>query len=411
MDWQTLGCNKNPFETDPINLETLKLFVGHKEQIKRCNNLFDESNINIIVEGARGVGTTSFANYLRFKSQIKKNYLTPRCEIRIEQNWTLETLLSAVIINIVRELEMMHPDKIKKNEIFLKAKALSNRMSEAFNSFGISVFGIGGSYSQNKTITQPSLISSVALGHHIEDLANLVVKLGYKNGILIQFNNLDIGIVHEEKYLLYLFNSVRDYLQIKNTSWIFVGDIGIRSFVASRVDRLDDIISHEENIMPLNKKDFLSLVDVRMQYFSTNSKNKKYIMPLDNEVLEYLYEVTEGRLRYIFNLISKLLRNIYFGGVTDKIGLHLAEEHIKNFARDRIKNHQLTTSEEAILNEIVNSKKITVNNLSQKVSRSLPYTSKCLKKLLKSNLVFFEKQGSTKIYAPSLDAKIAYSSK
>ena len=40
----------------------------------------------MVVEGARGVGTTSFSNYVRFNAQKKKNYLTPSYEIRIEKD-------------------------------------------------------------------------------------------------------------------------------------------------------------------------------------------------------------------------------------------------------------------------------------------------------------------------------------
>ena len=405
MDWYALGFMGNPFETDPITLETLDLFVGHEQQRKFSSKVIDNGNVNIIVEGARGVGTTSFANFLRFNAQIKKTYFTPRCEIRIERNWSLESLLGAVIINVVRELELVYEKKITKKEVFKKAKALANRMSEAYNSFGVSIFGVGINYGKSSSGTQPSMISSVALGHHIEDLATLVKELGYKNGLLIQFNNLDLGVVHEEKHLLSLFNAIRDYLQIRNTSWIFVGDRGLRSFIASQVDRLDDIITHEEVIKSLSKEDFLLLINKRLRSFA---KSKKYIMPIKKDVLEYLYKITEGRLRYIFNLIIKLFQNIYFVGIADTIGLKIAKQYIKVFANDRIKNHQLTSGEEDVLMKVVQAEKISVSILSKKCQKSIPYVSKCLSKLLATKLVSHERKGTLKIYMPSLDAQLAY---
>lgn len=48
-----------------------------------------------------------------------------------------------------------------------------------------------------------------------------------------------------------LFNALRDYTQTDGSSWLFVGDIGLRRFIAQEVDRLDDIISYEVEINPI----------------------------------------------------------------------------------------------------------------------------------------------------------------
>jgi hypothetical protein len=96
----------------------------------------------MIIEGRRGVGTTSFANFLRFTTQKKKLYLTPRNEIRVNPDWSLETLLSAVIANIIREIEFFQPTKIIKDRRFQDAKSISARISETYRSFGVDAFGL-----------------------------------------------------------------------------------------------------------------------------------------------------------------------------------------------------------------------------------------------------------------------------
>lgn len=70
---------------------------------------------------------------------------------------------------------------------------------------------------------------------------------------MIQLNNLDVNVVHSEDHLHYLFNAARDYFQTNHISWLFVGDVGLRSFIARRVDRLDDIISGDVVIKALSK--------------------------------------------------------------------------------------------------------------------------------------------------------------
>jgi len=145
----------------------------------------------MIIEGPRGVGTTSFANFLRFSTQKKKLHLTPRNEIRVNPDWSLETLLSAIIANIIREIEFFQPEKITKDKRFQDAKSLSTRIAETYRSFGIDAFSVGVSYGKNAGISsQPIIVPASVLGHHLEDLASLVKLSGYKHGILLQLNNL-----------------------------------------------------------------------------------------------------------------------------------------------------------------------------------------------------------------------------
>lgn len=106
MDWQAFGFKDDPLKTSPITKSTLKLFTGHHEEVRICMNALTGSNVRIVIEGARGVGTTSFGNYLRFSAETKKIYFTPRTEIKMEQGWRLETLLAAIISNFVREIEL-----------------------------------------------------------------------------------------------------------------------------------------------------------------------------------------------------------------------------------------------------------------------------------------------------------------
>ena len=61
MDWEGLGFRDNPLDTDPIKQKTLDLYVGHSDKVRICENVLAGKKVNLIIEGARGVGTTSFA--------------------------------------------------------------------------------------------------------------------------------------------------------------------------------------------------------------------------------------------------------------------------------------------------------------------------------------------------------------
>jgi hypothetical protein len=407
MQWETLGFKENPFTTDPIKQDTLNLYVGRQEEMAICKNVLSSKNINLVVEGERGVGTTSFANCLRFHAQEKHFYFTPTGEIPVQEKWSLEALLAVVIANVVREIELLNKTKLTKDKRFQDAKAISARIAEAYRSFGVEAFGFGLSYGKNGGIaSQPVIVPSTVLGHHLEDLAKVVQQAGYKYGLLIQLNNLDIGTIHSEEHLRGLFNALRDYLQIDGISWIFVGDIGLRQFIAQQVDRLDDIISYEALIDPLTTKEYKQLIEKRIEYYR---KDKHIKLPIDFDVFTYLYKVTKGRLRYVFGLVDRLTNKLSLGNLTDKITLAIAKPVIIKLAQSRIGRCKLNPSEIDALQVIVKNNEIQAGDIAKKLGKSTPHTSKLLAALVSAKLIHVTSKGRKRIYSPLLDAQIAFS--
>lgn len=407
MQWQSLGFKSDPLSTDPIFMETLKLYTGHEKEIQMCLNVLSEGNRRVVIEGARGVGTTSFANFVRFSLQEKKILFTPRNEIRVDAGWQLETLLSVIVANIVREIELFSSDAMTKDKRFQSAKSLSVRIAETYRSFGVDAFGVGFNYGKSAGIvTQPVLVPAAVLGHHLEDLVSLVKSQGYEKGIVIQLNNLDVGAVHEEGHLKYLFNALRDYSQTNGLSWLFVGDVGLRKFIAQQVDRLDDIISFEVKIDPLKKEEFKKLILKRVEFYRSNDKAE---LPVDMDVFSYLFDITRGRLRYIFGLIARLMPSLHIGDLTDRVTLDIAKSMLIKLAKTRIERNDITPAEEQILRIVVHKNECIITDVAKEMNKSVQYVGKVLNKLLESKLVSTRKHGKSKYYSPVLDAVIAYS--
>lgn len=410
MYWQTLGFKDDPLKTTPIADETLTLYTGHNNEIKACQNVLTSSNVRIVIEGARGVGTTSFGNYLRFTAQNDKRYFTTRNEIKVDQGWRLETLLAVITSHLVRELELFTNDmSITKDPRFQNAKAISSRIAETYRSFGIEAFGAGINYGKTAgVVTQPIIVPSPTLGHHIEDLVALIREHGYKNGVLLQLNNLDIGEVHIEQDIKYLFNALRDYTQMDGTNWLFVGDVGLRKFIAQQVDRMDDIISYEVKINPLNEEEFAEMLAKRFEYYRSSSKVE---IPIDMQVFTYLYKITSGRLRYIFGLVSRLMNSLHIGDLTDKVTIDLAKPMLIKLARDRVERTDITGAEEIALKLLVNLKKPTSSDVAEAMKKTPQYVGRLIASLHEKQLITAKKIGNIKHYYPSLDAVIAYSEK
>lgn len=406
MSWKSMGFKDNPLSIDPILLDTLSLYVGHEKELQMCRNVLDNSNTRIVIEGARGVGTTSFANYSRFSLQKEKLYLTPRNEIRVDYGWQLETLLAVIIANIIREIDYFAIDHLTKDKRFQDAKALSSRIAETYRSFGVEAFGFGGNYGKEAGIvTQPIIVPAAVLGHHLEDLAALVQESGYSNGLLIQLNNLDVGEIHDEATLKRLFNALRDYSQTKGISWLFVGDIGLRKFIAQNVDRLDDIISFETEIKPLDKTKFKELIQKRVEFYRSTPKID---LPIDLDVFFYLHKITKGRLRYVFGLLTRLMGSLHIGDLTDRITLNIAKPMIIKLTRARVARNNISPSEEEVLRQAVKMTNPTAATIANELGNTRQYIGRILKKLAASKLIHFRKHGSHKYVIPVLDAIIAY---
>lgn len=407
MDWQAFGFKEDPLQTTPITKATLELFTGHQKEVEMCQRVLESPNIRLVIEGARGVGTTSFANYLRFQAQAQKLCFTPRIEIKVEQGWRLETLLAAIISNLIREIELSdESENMISDDRFKDAKSLSTRIAETYRSFGVDAFGFGGSYSKQSGITQPIIVPSSTLGHHLEDLIILVKSAGYKHGVIFQLNNLDIGEIHSEEDMKYIFNALRDYTQINGSNWFFVGDTGLKKFISQQVDRLDDIISHETVLDPIAIDDLPEMIDRRVNFFR---ESPKVDLPIERNVFIYLYHITQGRLRYVFGLVSRLLNQLNVGGLTDKITLDLAKPMLVSLGLDRLKKADVTTNEEQILSYLVSHPGMTATRMVKEVGKSSQYVGRVMTSLVDKNLIHVQKNGREKMYHPSIDAVIAYS--
>lgn len=406
MQWESMGFKDEPFKTQPITAYTLELYTGNRDKIKNSQFALHSKNIVMVIEGLRGVGTTSFGNFLRFKAQKERKYFTPTSEIRVEPNWNADTLMAAVIANIVSTLELQYLEKIKGKSKFKEAKALVQRITETYRSFGASAFGFGANYGKSSNTTHPLIMPTQVLAGHLEDLTQVVYGLGFKCGILIQLNNLDVGVVQEEGHLKTLLNVMRDYFQMPGTSWLLVGDTSLRRFIAQEVDRVDDIITYETDITALSESDYLAMIEKRVEYFRVNPK---VILPVDKDVLLYLYKITKGRLRYIFGLLTRLFNVLQLGVLSDRITFDLAKPIIINYARERISRFNLSSNEELVLKAIAQRDSIQVKEIAKLLGKKGNYVSNILSQLQEYKLVGYTSEWRSHHYHASVEASIAYS--
>jgi DNA-binding MarR family transcriptional regulator len=168
---------------------------------------------------------------------------------------------------------------------------------------------------------------------------------------------------------------------------------------------MDDIISHEVSLKPIAIDDLPEMINRRVNFFRESSKVN---LPIDKEVFTYLYHLTNGRLRYVFGLISRLLNRLYVGDLTDKITLDVAKPMLVALGRDRVARADISTNEEHILSYLVSGFPMTATQIAKAIEKSSQYVGRVLTGLVDKNLVSIRWNGRDKLYTPVIDAIIAY---
>ncbi|GAG84706.1 unnamed protein product, partial [marine sediment metagenome] len=141
-------------------------------------------------------------------------------------------------------------------------------------------------------------------------------------------------------------------------------------------------------------------------YYKTKEGVK---FPIAKDVFDYLYDITNGRLRYIFGLIYVLTTRLHIGKLVQTVSADLAKGTISALAKERMKKFALTKVEMTIIEALVKKGELNVANLAKCTSKNRSYISRAINKLLVNKIVHVRQEGKQRIYTPSLDAKIAYS--
>jgi len=181
--WGKWHLRDNPYSSNPINENNLELFVGRKKEINLCSNGLSSFNSRIVIEGGRGVGTTSLANYVKYTLAKKGDYLTVDLEISVGRNWNTELLISNVLSAVISALEVRKP-KIVSLRGFKKIKRATFVIDEKFKSIGGQLLGFGAEYGESSTSTLPHLMPVITLMRYMKDLSEIAVRQGYNKGIL-----------------------------------------------------------------------------------------------------------------------------------------------------------------------------------------------------------------------------------
>jgi len=397
------GLKDNPYSVNPITYDTLELFVGRKNEIKKCNLALDYKSI-IIIEGGRGVGTTSFGNYVRFnKLKQKSNFTLPR-EISVERGWNGEFLLANTLSWLVSSLE--NNKKTAKKPKFHEIKKATHGIQEIYRQAGLQLMTFGAHYGKEAVVATPPVYSIATLIQYFEDCSKLIKETGYNKPTIIQINNLDIDTTISTEQIRFFLNDIRDLLQIPSYSWLLIGDTGLSSFMRLNVDRLADIVTFETPIRPLTVKEVHEAINKRIESLKTKEHTEP---PISDEVINMLYNASHGRIRKIFRTATNLLHMVEADPLINRVNMETAIPLIKRITEDKMDKAKITPATHKILEKLVTHGPITPTELSKKIKTQRQAVSRALIALQRADLAYLERKGKEHFWDAEPEVKIALS--
>ena len=412
--WERFGFRDNPYDTRALSLSpesalsVAEAFVGRGEKSNEwrllTNFLRNPGGGCAVVEGDVGVGKTTFVNFHRYlwENEAETKLLTPASEISVQRDWGVREFLLSVVGALAGRLALkMGQSAATKDELLTEVSALTGLLvRESLNlSGGISVLGSGATGGKSKsTIVHRGEVSVPALKQYLDRLLARVRKARFVGSIL-HLNNLELLARDDPRRLARFFDETRDSLQTPHVYFIFVGYTGMFQEIIVPVERVRSVFfGHPIHLPPLSKQDVHSAIKLRYKLLAL--KKNKWIAPVDDELIDHLYNVFAGKIRFIMDAITTLVTSLP-EGVTSTLSADDAREMLQQLAWERIRS-LLTDSEQGVLTAAVEQGRFTNSSLVKATGKSKQNVAKYVKRLVELNFAYqAEKRGRSVFYETS----------
>lgn len=316
--WTSYGLASNPFfqeelRSEPSALYPIALHVGREEELRlAARQLGGSPSTRVIVEGAPGIGKTSFVNKL--KADVSQAGLVTHTDpVRI----ITDTTVLSFVADVLRVLLRMRSATALPVDAFWTRTA---RLVEGEDTMagGVTLGPVGVSFQGGRVPAE------APLGTLYEVVAEAVSRLQRElnAGILLHVNNLENLGESEATRAARLVRDIRDFLLLPGAHWVFVGASGIDDAVFRAYDQVAGIFPEPIVLEPLGPPEVSELLQRRYEFLSREGQAR--VAPVEPEVAAELYRLYHGDLRNFLRLLS------------DAAALTLGVEGIQPMTADRI---------------------------------------------------------------------------
>lgn len=389
INWQQFGLRSNPYDTLPLieggELSIDKAFIGRTTELKSLKDIFlSDSRGCLAILGNVGVGKTSLANFHKFLfkyTEKNKLFFSFRREIEASKNLlNKKSFLTEIIGSTLREIKLLDPDLIKKEELLQKLEKLVDITQSLGISAGISIAGLGaglgGEFGRTVTTEYPPSISNTMLESYFSMLMEFIKTqkiAGRKfNGLIVHINNFDVVLSDskEKKEVIRFFQEIRDLLQTRDVYYLFLGPRHFFRDIISTDKRLKSVFNLSPVIVnPLSKSEIIQAFKERMKLLKSPDV-VEYIAPFSDEVIFRLYDLYEGDARSIMNGLKDILSQVP-ETVLEPLGV---DEAMLLLGKERwalIRKSELTEEQEKLLKFLATSSDyVTQKDLAIKLKKA-----------------------------------------
>jgi DNA-binding transcriptional ArsR family regulator len=409
--WERFGFRDNPYDTRALSLapetslSVAAAFVGrdrHSAEWQLLTNfLRNPGGGCAVVEGDVGVGKTTFVNYHRhlWETDAETKLLTPRSEISVQGDWTVREFLLNILGALAGRLALILGPKAAANDrLLMEISALTGVLvRETLNvTGGLSILGSGatGGTSRSTTIHRGE-VTPALLRDYLDRLLAHLRRLKF-NGAILHLNNLELLARDDPRQLTRFFDEIRDCLQTKLVYFIFVGYPGMFQEVIVPVERVRSIFFGQPiHLPPLSREHVHQAIKLRYKLLAL--KPQVWIPPVDDALVNYLYDVFAGRIRFIMDSITTLVTRLP-EGVTGTLAEVTAREVLQLLMKERIRA-VLTEAEQAVLMQAVEQVRFSNSSLVKATGKSKQNVAKYLRRLGELHFVrLVEKRGRSVHY-------------
>jgi Cdc6-like AAA superfamily ATPase len=404
--WERYGFSDNPFDTGALSLSNaarlMDAYVARGDPSNAAsvltNFLRNPGGGRIVVEGEPGVGKTTFVNFHRH--QWGKKLLSPATEISVQENWTERDFLLSLLNSLSSRLRLdMGSKEFARDALLQEVTAITGVRVEQGGGFSanVTVIGTGGGF--GKTSSSSVKVGELTNGRLREYLSRLIARVREKrgfSGVIFHLDNLELLARDGDGNLRRFFEAIRDTLQEPSVYFIFVGYKGMFQQVIVPSARVRSIFFDTPVYLePLDLPQVREVIEKRYRLLAV--PNKEWIKPVEDEVIDHLYQTFAGKIRYVMNAITSLITHIP-DSYAKPLNLSEATKVLRSIQLSEIKR-SLSEAEVGVFLQAVKQGRFTNSSLGGETGKSKQLIQKHLSKLLEFHYVYHaEKKGRSQYY-------------
>ncbi|MBI3317011.1 MAG: winged helix-turn-helix transcriptional regulator, partial [Candidatus Omnitrophica bacterium] len=236
-----------------------------------------------------------------------------------------------------------------------------------------------------------------------DTIRNIVLRLGYEHGILLQIclQNLQTNTEH-----LYEFKEKMPGLFLMDHyKWLLIGNGAIKKIFYPTNQKNSALYGAEIALGPLEVKELDEILQHRKEQLALNQYAK---LPMDAEVIKYLYSACNGSLKDIFSVCTKLMSSLDGYQINSEVNLEAAKPTIKKILQEHLQEKNLTALSFEIMEFLAKKGHAASSVIADQLQKRRPNISKILNHLNKAGLVQMEVRGRNRIYYPLTEVKLAF---